>query len=92
MQILYISGHAPNLKTDVEGNKLEAGKTYLFDFEDMAFRTQAHGPFTANHIKLLRLGSGTEEPTVLKQVKDAAECVPEVLQLAKAILSRNVRI
>jgi DNA repair protein RecO len=92
MQILYVSGHAPNLKTDVEGNKLEAGKTYLFDFEDMAFRTQAHGPFTANHIKLLRLGFGMEEPTVLKQVKDAAECAPDVLQLAKAILSRNVRI
>jgi DNA repair protein RecO len=92
MQILYVSGHAPNLRTDTEGKKLEADQTYLFDFDDMAFRQQAHGPFTANHIKLLRLGSGTEEPTVLKQVKDAAECAPDVLQLAKSILSRNVRV
>lgn len=92
MQLLHATGHAPNLKTDTEGRKLEPDQHYLFEFDAMAFRPQKSGPFGANHIKLLRLSYATETPTVLKQVKDADECAPAALKLAKNLLQWHVRI
>ncbi len=82
----------PNLKTDDKGTQLQADKRYVFDFDTMAFRRQPKGPFTASHIKLMRLGYGTEKPEVLKQVKDAAACTPDTLQLAVTILRLHVRV
>jgi len=92
MQLMFITGHGPNLRSDTEGNKLSKDDNYLFDFDTMAFRQQANGPFTANHIKLMRLGAGTNEPTVLKQVKDTDVYASEALKLAKNILKLHVRI
>jgi recombinational DNA repair protein (RecF pathway) len=92
MQLLHVSGHAPNLKNDIDGNKLEAGKRYLFDFDRMAFGEQEGGPYGANHIKLLRLAHATEDPLVLKQVRDSDACAPDALQLAKNLLSRQVNV
>lgn len=92
MQLLFITGHGPNLRNDTEGNKLSKDENYLFDFDVMAFRQQSNGPFTANHIKLMRLGAGTGEPTVLKQIKDTDLYASETLKLAKNILKLHVRI
>jgi DNA repair protein RecO (recombination protein O) len=92
MQILKFSGHAPNLRTDIKGDKLDESTNYLFDIDEMAFKEQKNGPHNAKHIKLLRLASGTETPLILKQVKDAASAASEVLQLAKLILGYSVRI
>ena len=92
MQLLRITGHAPNLKTDNKDHKLEADKQYLFDFDAMAFGKQDNGPYAANHIKLMRLGYGIEAPEVLKQIKDAAANAPVVLKLAKNILQLHVRV
>lgn len=92
MQLLFITGHAPNLRTDTQGNKLDPDDHYLFDFDGMAFRQQDRGPFTANHIKLLRLGYGTNEPTVMKQVKGSDDYVTEANKLAKNILKLHVRV
>jgi len=92
MQLLFITGHGPNLRSDTEGKKLSKDDNYLFDFDTMAFRQQASGPFTANHIKLMRLGAGTDEPMVLKQVKDTGVYAFETLKLAKSILKLHVRV
>jgi DNA repair protein RecO (recombination protein O) len=93
MQLLFTTGHGPNLRTDSDGNKLSPDGRYLFDFDAMAFnKMQANGPFGANHIKLMRLGAGTEEPRVLKQVRGTEDAVPEVLKLAKNILKLHVRV
>jgi DNA repair protein RecO (recombination protein O) len=92
MQLLKISGHSPNLRNDAAGNKFEAAQTYLFDFDDMAFRQQQGAPFSGNHIKLLRLAMGLEDSIALKQVKDSADYAPESLQLAKTMLSRYIRV
>lgn len=86
MQLLNVTGHMPDLQTDTEGQKLEVGQNYLFDFDHMAFRGQKGGPFTANHIKLLRLSYATDQPLKLKQVTDAEKIAPEVLNLAKNLL------
>jgi DNA repair protein RecO (recombination protein O) len=92
MQLLYITGHTPNLKTDSEGNQLEPDKKFLFDFVEMAFRQQKGGPFSANHIKLLRLAYAAETPELLKQLKDASKPAAEVLKLSQNILRQHVRV
>ncbi len=92
MQLLKITGHSPNLLTDITGNSLEAGKSYMFSYDDMAFIPEPDGSFTPNHIKLLRLGIATTTPQKLLQIMDAQNQATETLQLAKTILSRHVRI
>lgn len=91
VQLLKVTGHIPNLKTDTDGNRLEVDESYVFEFDAMAFRKQTKGPYTANHIKLLRLGYGTDTPGILKQVTDAAYCAPAALKLSVNILKLHVR-
>lgn len=92
VQMLKHSGHIPNLRNDVEGNKLEISKKYLFDFESMSFVAQKGAPYSAGHIKLLRLAYGTDEPVILKQIKETGKLPSEALALAKNMLKRHVRV
>ncbi|MDB5185771.1 MAG: repair protein RecO [Candidatus Saccharibacteria bacterium] len=92
MQVLYLSGHIPNLRTDTAGNKLAADKSYLFEFDEMAFKEQEGGPYSANHIKLLRLGYAAASPLVLRQIKGSEEAAAEALKLSKNLLTRYVRV
>ncbi len=92
MQLLNVTGHMPNLLTDTEGRKLQRNDHYVFDFDYMAFRAQKGAPFAANNIKLLRLAYAADQPLVLKQVTDAANCAPEALKLAANLLRLQVRI
>lgn len=55
VQLLKISGHSPNLKTDTANQPLAGNQNYNFDIEAMSFHTHPHGPYGAGHIKLLRL-------------------------------------
>lgn len=92
MQLLKLTGHSPNLKTDSTGKSLTADQSYIFSFDDMAFVENDAGPHKANLIKLLRLGIGTEEPTIFGKVEGTEKLVDSTLQLAKAILKYNVRV
>lgn len=90
MQLLKIGGHAPNLTVDTELADLQADQTYLFDFEHMAFRQQNGGPYSANHIKLLRLAHGSSAPGVFAKVQDTSGYMEACLSLAKNISRHNV--
>ena len=92
MQLLKLTGHSPNLRTDTEGKKLESTENYIFNFDDMAFTQSKNGPQSANHIKLLRLGIGAQDPTILTQVKGTEKLARESLQLAKAMVRFTLRI
>ncbi len=92
MQFLKMTGHSPKLQEDASGNELVSGQAYLLDVEEMVFQSQEFGPFSSNHIKLLRLAMGLNEPVSLKQVKDASDYMPESLQLATLMLSKFVRL
>jgi DNA repair protein RecO (recombination protein O) len=92
MQLLNVTGHLPNLQTDTANQPLQADQKYLFDFDTMAFRSQDQGPFTANHIKLLRLAYAAEDPVILRQVADAQKCAADDLKLAQNLLRHQVRI
>lgn len=89
VQLLFINGHAPNLRTDTAGKTLEADQTYLFDFDEMAFKQQKGAPYTSRHIKLLRVAYAANGPSVIRQITDAAQYAGEVLNLAKNILKQN---
>ena len=66
-QLLRISGHAPNLITDSDGQKLSSDDCYTFDIESMCFSAKSSGIFSANTIKSLRLMFSPNKPqTILK--------------------------
>ena len=92
MQLLNISGHAPNLRVDGAGNKLENDQTYDFEYEAMAFAPDPNGMFLANHIKLLSLGIRANQPAIIAKVQGVTGLLPDLLVLAKTVLGRSVRI
>ncbi|MDZ7744237.1 MAG: DNA repair protein RecO [Candidatus Saccharibacteria bacterium] len=93
MQLLKITGLSPNLKTTQQGLTLQEGKTYLFEFDDMAFLEREGAPYSAEHIKILRLALTVDSPQKLGQVKGIKDNIAnDVLQLTNTMLQRLVRI
>jgi DNA repair protein RecO len=92
MHLLKLTGHTPNLKTDKLGERLESGEQYTFDLDDILFLARKDGRYGAQHIKLLRLAIGLEEPAGLAQIKDAEAVLAACLQLALNMTARFIRI
>ncbi len=92
MQLLRLSGHLPNLVTDNHGNKLHAEKRYTFILEDMAFGESTNGPFTADHIKLLRLAESAKSAIKIAQITGADKILPSLSQLSMTMLKQHTRI
>lgn len=91
-QMLKLSGHTANLRSDAAGNELEVGTQYLFDFERMAFSPHHNGQYSAHHIKFMRLGFSVVAPAILQQVQGADKLIQDCLQLTKTMLKSYVRI
>lgn len=68
-RLLAISGNLPNLLTDVKGNQLGEQASYHFSLENMSFRTDDDGVFSADTIKLIRYCASTESPLALKRLQ-----------------------
>lgn len=94
MQLLKLAGHMPNLKDDTSGAKLEAGRHYEFDFEQMAFNepTSRQGGFGSDEIKFLRLGFAAERPHLLQRVNEADKLRAMADSLVGTMLSNFVRV
>jgi hypothetical protein len=86
MQLLQLDGHMPNLLTDMSGNKLKLDERYMFVYDDMTFEQRPDGPFTADHIKFLRLAFGGAPPKLLGQVQGSGvliqDCIPLVQNMS----------
>ncbi len=86
MQLLRLSGHTPNLETDVTGGRLQADKRYEFSYDNAAFMPSTRGSFTADHIKFLRLGFRGVSPKGLQQIGGiellVQQCMPLVTTLS----------
>ncbi len=91
-QLLRLSGHAPNLHSDIAGRKLDQQATYTFDFDDVAFAINPNGTFTAGHIKALRLMFSSHEPHVIGQVHGIAAILPDIAPLVRAMLTSYIRL
>ncbi|MBI3624463.1 DNA repair protein RecO [Candidatus Saccharibacteria bacterium] len=92
MQLLKITGHSPNLRTDTKEQPLSLHGTYEFDYDKMAFQETEQGSFAANHIRLLRLAVNARKPRLLAKIEDSKKLLPQSLELAKAMLGRLVRL
>jgi DNA repair protein RecO (recombination protein O) len=84
-QLLRLSGHTPNLQTDTDGNKLEAGSSYHFDFDAMSLRRHPEGTLHADHIKFLRLLFSDNDVAVLRKIQNVAQLVEVAAPLVQAM-------
>ncbi|HVU59823.1 MAG TPA: DNA repair protein RecO [Candidatus Saccharimonadales bacterium] len=87
-QLLRLGGHGPNLQTDTAGSKLIADGTYAFDYNAMAFRPVAGGPFEAAAIKFLRLTFAGCAPKVLQNVQGSATLAAGCIPLVRSIYTQ----
>lgn len=94
MQLLKLSGHAPNLTTDIAGAKLKETTSYNFYLDHMRFapKEAKQGKYSANHIKFLRLGFQAARPQLLNQVKGVENLTAESQPLVQTMLKSFVRI
>lgn len=67
LQLMRLLGHLPNFTHDIKGHEMTAATTFQFSIDDMGFFESPTGPFTQNHIKLLRLVCHNP-PELLKKV------------------------
>lgn len=78
------NGEQVNLIKDVDGNKLDPFKTYVWDSTESALRERLGGNVGASEIKLMRLMLSSDLKTVSK-VKDVERKLPTLLYIAKAV-------
>lgn len=60
-------GASPNFQTDPAGKKLEAQGRFQYDFDRHCFYTDAEGPYSPDHVKILRHLSTAAKPVEIKQ-------------------------
>ena len=90
--LLRQAGHAPNLRTDTDHQKLQPGQAYNFDFDAMAFAPHDDGNFTADHIKALRLLFSGHPPPDLQKVQDIEALLPAIAPLIRTMLTSYIRV
>lgn len=78
-QILRISGHAPNLVSDANNQKLEADKKYVFQVENMCFEPSMRGNYSSNSIKSLRLMFSPNKPQTILKISGFSNNLPNVI-------------
>ncbi|CAN5385758.1 hypothetical protein BH10PAT3_BH10PAT3_5150 [soil metagenome] len=86
LHLMRLLGHLPNLTHDAKAGALPIEGTFQFSFDDMAFFESKNGPFTQNHIKLLRLLSHNPPQALLKVAKlneYLAELTPLVRNMSR---------
>lgn len=91
LQLLKLSGHAPNLKTDTEGQTLDSDKRYNFDIDRMAFIPAHRGRFLASHIKFIKLGLLAANPKVIDRVDGVTKFTNQTEALIEAMLKTHTR-
>lgn len=91
MQLLRLDGYTPNLLTDTGGAGLEAAKSYEFSFDSSSFIVNPNGPFTANHIKFLRLGFEGHSARALAQIQGVEQLVQDVQSIVFTMITRDIR-
>lgn len=73
-------GHDLNLELDIDGEKLQADRTYRYDSAEQGLRPATNGDLTGDHIKLLRL-IASRPLSVLVQVGGVGGLLSECLRV-----------
>ncbi len=90
-QLLRLSGHTPNLQTTPDGTKLTVGESYEFSSDDSAFTPRPDGPYTADHIKFLRLVFSGHPPTALAKIAGAGKLSNKTWPLVNLMQQQYIR-
>ncbi len=92
LQLLKLTGHAPNLKSDTDGLKLDVSQRYNFDIEKMSFFAAKSGKYNANHIKFLRLSIGLNKPEAIARIGDWPNLQKLTAPLAQSMLKQQLQV
>ncbi len=92
MQMLRLSGHTPNLRTNKAGEKLMPGQKYSFDFEKMCFSDEGRGGFKAEDIKFLRLGFSNNSVQALNRIDGLKKLTKSAQPIVQSMLQTYIRI
>lgn len=90
--LLKLSGHQPNLKTDITGNALAESQKYDFDLSEMKFERSQNGLYSAKQIKFLRLCFAAVSPAVIAKIENGDDYAKQAKQLLLSMLRPYVRI
>lgn len=82
LQMAILLGVGINLATDNHGMKLVQDARYRFDIDDMAFVYDEQGPYTSDHIKLLRVASA-QNPHIIAQVKGIDQLIDTACDIGR---------
>jgi DNA repair protein RecO len=92
LAILSLTGHQPNLRTDIDGNPLQPDETYVFSFDDMSFARSPAATDGAALIKLLRLAVASDSPRLIAKVADVDELLPQAKNLASTMRKYTLKV
>ena len=85
LNLAQVSGEAPNLRVDTNGNKLLPDKTYSWNSADNALElSNGHGSINSDHIKLMRLIVSAPLALVLN-VQNTSNLVGDISYVAKCV-------
>jgi len=87
-QLLKLAGHSPNLRTDINQQKLIEQQKYEFNFDSMAFQTSQAGRdnFAAPDIKFLRLIFSDNQPKTLQKIAGIGQLANKSLPLLQSLI------
>jgi DNA repair protein RecO (recombination protein O) len=89
LRLMRLLGHLPAFTHDSKGTPLTKDATFQFSFDDMAFFPLPEGPFTLNHIKLVRLLSHNP-PENLLSIAKLAEYLQDLITIIRTMARRYV--
>lgn len=92
VRLLDLAGHSPNLESSSTGERLSPEQIYSFDFDRVAFSSNASGKFNANHIKFLRLAFAGHPSTTLRQIGGSTDLVATTLPLIQTVAATHLRL
>jgi recombinational DNA repair protein (RecF pathway) len=83
LQLAILLGVGLNLATDTKGARLVIDGRYDFDTIESAFEPSPNGTYTGDHIKLLRLLSGSN-PRIVSKVGSIGGLLDPIVYVARA--------
>ena len=91
-QLLKLSGHRPNLASEVSGRELAADKAYNFDYDSVAFAAHPEGIYDSARIKTLRLIFSDNPPAKLVAVGGINDYLSDIAPLINSLKNNYLNV
>lgn len=92
LQLMQMTGHAPDFQRDVSDQPLQETKTYNFDYDLMRFAPHSSGAYGVQHIKLLRFAAGQDSPQKLSKLTLKKSIADTCCSLVKGMAEHNLHM